>query len=328
MPTALIPLTKLQFGIESTPGTIVAADTVYIADNGGGFAPIIERNPLDTEVRGVLAIADDFDARGGSELTVESNLDFEQIMLPLDTGLASATPSGAGPYTRTYSPSLTAPNALKSATFEVTYTDGTTKHVEREFGYGHCRSFGIELAFNQPARLSAEFFGQADVASTVTPALAPLTREIARSNAFNVYINDTWLTLGDTEVTAGLVRSASLEVQTGVEPQYGIDSRTALDHEAIQRGMITGTLTLTMAVNSGFTAEMAKWRDGSLRFIRLYAAGSGSRELTIDMAGRYTGLSFGEDGGLRTAEMTFDLRYDPTSAKMIEVLLVNNVAAI
>ena len=325
MATGLVPLEKLQFGLETTPGTLVPATKVYIAEDGGEFTPELERQAVE-EVRGVLAVVEDFDVRAGSLLNVAGVLDFEQCLLAFETGLATVAPVGVGPYTRTYTPSLTAPNAVKAATFEVAYTDGTTKHVEREFGFGQCSKFNVELAFNAPARFNAEFFARADQASTLTPALSPITREIARSNAFNVYIDPTWALLGTTEVTAGLVRSATLEVMTGIEQQYGIDSRTNLDFGTIQRGMITGSLAISMAVNSGFAAEFEAWRAGTVRFIRLKAAGSAGRLITFDMAGRYTSVKFGRDGNLRTADLTFEFRYDPTSAKVFQAEVVNSLA--
>lgn len=325
-PTALVPLEKLQFGVETTPGTLVAADTIFLAEDGGAWTPEIERQEID-EQRGVLGMVEDVVVRKGSLLSTAGVLDFEQILLPLATGLAELSTAGVGPYTHTVEPSMTNPDTLKAATWEIAYRDGSNKRVEREFGYSQCRRFGIELAFNQPARLTAEYFGRADQTSTNTNSLSALSREVIASNLFNVYIDDSWASLGSNHVT-NLVRSATLEIVTGVEPMPAVDSLTDLDYDTIQRGFIGGSLQLTCAVQADATAELAKWRSGDLRFVQLKALGSSSRSLKANLSGRYSAVSFGRDGNLRTMTLTMPLRYDPTSGKIVGFEVINALAGI
>lgn len=327
MATALIPLEKLQFGVESTPGTLVAATRVYLAENGGAWTPEIDRQAVD-ETRGVLAMVEDVDVRKGSLLSVAGNLDFEQIELALQTGIKSVSPSGSGPYTREWLPSLTAPETLKAATFEVAYRDGASKHVEKEFGFGTCSKFSIATAFNQPAKLQADFFARAPQSSTFTTGQSAMAREVIPSNKFGLWIDSSWAGLGTTQ-KSGLLRSSNLEVVTGAEPDYTHDARADLDFSQLMRGLITGRLNVTCSVNGDFATEYAAWESGALRFARLKALGSGSRSFIVDVAGRYTAPPrFGNQGRLRTAELQLEFRQDPTSGNIIRFEVINSISAL
>lgn len=326
-PVALVPLEKLQFGVETTPGTLVAADTVYLAEDGGGWQPEIDREEIN-ETRGVLGAVEDVVTRRGSLLTVNGALDFEHLILALTTGLKSVSPTGSSPYTWTVIPSLTNPDARKAATWEIAYRDGSNKLVEREFGYSMCRKFTLSGQFNQSAKLSAEFFGKADQTSTFTNGLSELSREVIRTNQLNFYVDDDWASLGSNHVT-NLVRSFSLEVNTGVSPFPAADSLAELDYDTVLYDEPSGMLTLTCAVQADAQAELAKWRAGDLRFWRMSAAGSSSRSLKADIAGRYVEApSFGRDGNVRTATFKVAFRNDPTSAKMLGFEVINALAGI
>ena len=165
MANAINNLEKLQYGIEGsgTPGTLVAADTLLLAEQGGEFTDEIERTPIE-EPRGVLAMVEDVDVRKGSLLTTTASLDYEShILLALNCGIKLVTPAAGPPKVWTVLPSMTTPDPLNSATFEIAYSDGTTKHVEREFGYGTVRRFSIDFAFNQITKITVEYFGHNDL---------------------------------------------------------------------------------------------------------------------------------------------------------------------
>jgi hypothetical protein len=325
MPTALVPIEKLQIGMETVPGTRVAATKVIATEDGGDYTHDITREETG-EITGVFVARDDVALVEVAEITVNHVLDFEQVLLPLLSGIKSVTPTGDGPYVWEFEPALSTLETLKSATFEVSYTDGTTRHVEEEFGFGVCRSFEVGLAFNQLATLQAEYFGQAPAASTFTPSLAVPARELLASNKFAVYINDAWADLGDTQIS-GLVRSASLSVTTGVEPNYTLDGASNLDHTKIRRGMLSAELSLTMEVDAAFATELAKFKAGDLRFYRLAATGSDGRVIQFDVAGRYiTSPDYTVDDTMRLADLTLAMRYDPTSAKALRIGVTNGLA--
>ncbi|CAB4166849.1 hypothetical protein UFOVP1383_34 [uncultured Caudovirales phage] len=323
---AINTLEKLQYGIETTPGTLVAADAVMLAEQGGEFTEEIDRVSID-EPRGVLAMVEDSDQRKGSLLSYGGALDFEQVLMPLLCGVKSVSPVNAtGVYTWTVTPGMTAPDTLKAATWEVAYTDGSNKHVELEFGFGTVSKFTIEFAYNQPAKITVEVFGRTRQTSTFTTALAPVAREVIPSNAFGVYIDDAAASYGGTQ-KSGLIRSGKLEIVTGAAPDYSLNARSDLDMTQLVRGMITGSLSLNMAVDANFATELGKYRDSSLRFVRLKALGTSPRALTFDVSGRYTSPpKYGVDRGLRVAELAMDLRYDGTGGNLLSAVVVNSLS--
>lgn len=328
MATGVISLEKLQLGIETVAGTLVAADTVIPVENGGTFEPIIDRQHLD-EAQGVRAMVSHLDVSKGSRLTYRHSLDYSNILFPLNCGLKKTTPSGGPTYVWTVNPDPTLVETIDSATFEVSYTDGSTRHLQREFGFGTCSRFVIEINANQPAMLETEWFGRKSQTSTFTASQSPLTVSKIPSNLFAVYIDDSWANLGTTQ-KSGLVRTARLEVNTGRAPDYTLDARTDLDMTQLQSGEdISGTLTLTCEYNAAGDTEYDNWEAGEsdIEFIQLIAT-DGSAILEIDMAVRYTSVSFREEDGLRLMELTADLVYDPTSTEQINFVVTNTVAAI
>lgn len=327
MPNAINALEKLQFGLETVAGTIVAADTVLLAEGGGEFVDEIERVALE-EPRGVLAMVEDVDVRQGALLTYTQALDYEQVLLPLLTGIKQTTPAAGPPKVWTFLPTLTAPDTLDSASFEVAYTDGSTKHVEREFGFGTTRKFTIEFAYNQVTKITCEVFGRASQASTLTGSLSPLSRTVIPSNLWKVYIDTSWAGLGGTQ-KSGLIRKGTLEIVTTAEPDYTLEGRSDLDLTQLLRKMITGSLQLTMAVDANFATEYTAWRAKTMRFIRLIATAGANNILQFDLAGIYLEPpSFGLDRGLRVGDLTLGLRYDPTSAKVFQAIVTNSIAAL
>jgi hypothetical protein len=320
MSTALVPFEKLQVGIETVAGTAVPATKVIATEDGGDYTHDITRTEVN-EISGVFVARDDVDLVEIATLGVRHVLDFEQVLLPLLTGIESVAGVGTPLVVWTFEPSMAAPADLDTATFEVSYTDGTTRHVEEEFAFGQCRSFNVNLAFNELAMLEAEYFGRAPGASTFTTSLAVPARELIASNRFGVYIDDTWAGLGTTQVS-GLVRSATLSMETGVAPNYTLDGQTNIDHTKIRRGRLSGTLALTMEVDAAFAAELAKFKSGALRFFMLKATGADGREISFGLSGRYvTSPDYSVDDTLRLAQIELAVRYDPTSAKAFQAIV-------
>lgn len=330
MAKSINALEKLQIGLETTPGTLVAATHVFLAEEGGSYEPEIDREPVE-EPRGVLAEVEDVDVRQGTLLKTRGALDFEQLLFALLCGL-DGTVTGVdqgdgGPYLWEFEPAMTAPDALKSCTFEVSYTDGSSRHLQEEFGYATCERIALDIAFNQRARLETDWFGRAAQASSYTGSLAPLAREIAKSNLFNAAINTAWDDLGDT--AKGMVKSARVEIRPGTAPGYNLRQRADNDFTDVERGMITGSIALTCNFDGDAATEYAAWRSGALRFIRLQGVGSANRELEVDMALRYTSAPrFSVDDGLRMVELNGAFRMDPTSSKVLRLGVTNNVASL
>ncbi len=326
---ALWPLSRVQYGLETTAGTLVAADTLLPLESGS-YEPQIERTALE-EARGVLVQVDDLDVRKGSMLTISQFLDYEHVALPLLTGFDNAAAVGvSAPYTRTFEPGLTAPEGLASASFEVVETDGASDLFEAAFAYGSCEQCSINLAFNQPATLSATYFGRAEQSVAAATGLSALARKVIRSSDFEIAIDDTWAGLGTTK-RAATIRSAQLQLTSGAAPGYTLDGATDLDFTKLYRGRLSGSLQLVLDLNATAMGEVGKWRDGALRFVELKATdgtGAALRSLTLQLALRFieTPQVLQHDGDIVTVGLTGELRYDATSGKALRVELKNAIS--
>lgn len=331
MATAPYFLRKLQFGVESTAGTAVPATFKLVGE--GTYKPIIERT-FEEYPRGVRAMVTDggFATMKGSELEFSGNLTFEEILLPLNSGLVTVVASGAGPYTYDFDPDLTAAQTIKTYTAEFVVDDGSTKHYQREAAHMITKELEIEIKANELATMKMSMFGRAEQTSTMTGSLTPLTgRTAVPSNLFKVYVDTTGAGLGGTQKT-GLVRVASLKLDFGNEPDYTLDGRADLDMTGNQPQTFTGTLDLTMEHNADAATEIAAWRAGTKRFIRLKAdnglAAGANKAITFDGCYVYTDApEFSEDSGVEIVTMKMQLEYDATWAKAFNAIVINGLTA-
>lgn len=326
MSAASYPLRKIQFGVESTPGTGVAATNRLVGE--GVYTPEVDRY-YSSYPRGVRAnvTGGGIDTRKGSALSFSSELDFEQVMLILGTGLVVPVTTGSGPYTHTYSPDASTAPDVEAATFEFVIDDGTTKHYERAFHFGTARRLSVSLGYNEVARMSADIFGRAEQSEAMTASLGELARTPIPSNLFTASIDDTWANLGVTPKSF-VIRAASLDLNFGVAPDYCLDGRSDLDFTHLTGGSITGSLSLTLEHNADAATEVGHWRSRTARFIRLEAS-SGTKSLRFDMAGFYNAVPrFSHAGDVETVTLSYGLEYDATGAHVLAARIVNGLSGI
>ena len=320
-------LRELQFGLETTPGTLVASDTGLRAD--WTYTPGILRQEDDAP-RGIRAtILDDFhDIQKTSALSVSHALDMEQIGLWLSMGVAEPATSGVGdPYTHVFTPALTGVAVVDTATIEMRIRGGSTVY-ERRFGYAMCSGLTIDIPNADYAGVTAEIFGRSEQAldgAWATRARTAYT--LVPSPLFGIWIDGTWANLGTT-AKLGLLRSATLNLTNGIDPGFTLDARADLDMTVVHPAKFEGTLELELENTAAATTEIDAWRAGTRRAIRLKAA-SGTKSIQFDMIGEYIeGPNIGEnDGSVETQNLTLQIGYDTTGTKAFEATLINALAA-
>ena len=199
MPSALYPLRKVQFGLESTSGTLVAASRQLVGDCT--YSPDLQRT-YPAYLRSLRAPQADGGVvtRRGCSLTVQTALDYEQVLLFLETGFATRVTTGGGPYTHTFTPPTANNPSPKTMTCEFVADDGAAKPYERRFGHAVTRRLAIDFARGTEARLTAQLVGRAEQALTMTGGLAPLTRTTVQSADLQFAVDPTWATLGTTDL--------------------------------------------------------------------------------------------------------------------------------
>ena len=325
MATALFPLRRVQYGRESAAGTAVAAETALSGE--GYLAPSTARWRPAPRLSARADAAGLVDTSRTSLLVWESGLDFEQVMLFLETGLAGAMTTGTGPYTHTYTPDLLAAPTIGSATFEYAAGDGTTDHLERRFAFGTTRRITIELARDQRARLACEVFGRADEPTEVATGLAGPTSTSIASSDFTIAIDEAWNDLGVSPKTLP-VEFATLDLLPGLEPDFTLDGRDELDFTRLRWSRLRGVLRMTVEHTADADTEVEAWRQRAKRFMRLEAT-SGSKLLRFDLAGVYATeprMTRERDRELVTLALVLD--YDRASARILEATVVNDVAGL
>lgn len=336
MATAIYPLNKIQLGIESTKGTLVAATDVIRCDG-----ELIEEQGFyrSQYPQGVRAMAGNLGVlvSKGYTLNVETELTSEEPLWPFETGIIGGiSPSGGGnAKTWVYTPELTTGiPTIKTATVEGIRSDGSTNHFAREFGYAMTRSMRFEWAFNEVAKFGWSMFGRASQTSTPTGSLTEYaTRKELVSNLLFVYLDTSWAGLGGTQLT-GIVRNVTLEVTTGYEPDYTLDGRSDLDLTLHKVGLLTGRLSMLLELDSVGAARFTSYRSNTGQFIRLKNTGdaiSGGGNRTVQIDGAYRWVSppaMSNDGEQMLVACELEAYYDPTGTKTMEFTLINELAAI
>lgn len=319
MAGALTALQRVAAGQESTGGTLVAASRIVPHLTGSSYTEAEERQSLD-EARGVLAKVDDVVTRRMSTLELQQELDVDMCLLALLCGVEGATGQADGttttPYTYTFRGGISQARAKASATWEILQSDGAVNHVLRRFGHARPTSIAIEYANGQTTKLSTTWMGTggADATKANLNQQALASRQVIPSDLWSVALNDDWDALGDTLVTN--VRALSWQLTTGLQPSYHLRARAGLDMDGWYDGRIDLALGLTLDLDADAAAEIAHWRAGDLRFIRLHTtrgANGTERAITIDQAVRIIDSPnlLGSDGEQATVEFGAQLRADP-----------------
>lgn len=336
MATSISPLNKIQLGIESTKGTLVAATRLIECDGEATEEQDFYRSAYPQGVRstaGGLGVI----TRKGFGLKVSTDLTSSEILWPLHTGVrGSLSPVGGGAAkTWTATPELTTGiPTIAAATIEAIRSDGTTNHYYGEAGYGMTSGFEIEWAYNQVSKLSWEMFARARQTDTPTGSLVVYsTRKVLVTNLLFVYLDTTWAGLGGTQLT-GIVRNAKLTVDTGYRPNYTMDGRADLDHVNHKVGKLSAKLSLLLELDAVGAARFTAYRANSGQFIRLKStgdaiSGGGNHTVQVDGAYRFTGPpAMQADGDQMLVACELESYYDATGTKTLEFVAINELAAI
>ena len=306
-------LTRIQTGIEATAGSLVAA-TERSPYDSAVYEPTVTRQTLE-ESGTVLADTTDVVTGRGSSLEVNRVLSPETLITPLRCCLADVSPVGlGGAMRRVFTPSVTAPSGLATATIEIAANDGGSANTyQGRFGSARAMSIGITGAGEAAAETKVQWMGRARKALTSPANLSNHARWIIPTKAFACYVDDTWARLGATKMAT--VRSFDIELESGQSAAPAVDGAEDLDLSYFRRGRIGGTLKLVVDHDEDTTGELDHWESGDLRYFRLQASiGSGAslRRLTIDVCARYvtTPDVLSVDDGVQTLALDAELRAD------------------
>jgi hypothetical protein len=341
-------LRRIQMGREVTPGTIVAATTVWRGEGTIEDTRVIEFPVEDVGIIPILTR--NYSPLLGAKLALSSTpATFEQLphifemAVKLTTGGTSDTTGGSG-YTYTYimprtstefmyiAPS-TSGNPIKSYTIE-----GGDNNQAEVMNFSYVTDFELSFKSGEAVKISATLMGrqvalQAFTSSTITSI--PTVFEILTSKG-TIFVDSSTGTIGTTQITNEIL-SGSLKVKTGLVAIPTADG--SLTFSFIKGTRPDVTLELTFEHSTFAIAEKVFWRSGTARQYRLKFAGNaltstgaslyGTKALVIDLCGMYEKFSALEDqDGDDTITATFKAAYNATANLFAKFVVINELSAV
>jgi len=333
----------IQYGLETTHGTNVAADTKLLM---AATLPetdrevVIPRAQMGVRTNRLLdsAFTRRVLADGITLENVEDGMYFEALPLIFSMGIKASTgtaqTTGQGDYLWTFAAPQTGAETVASITLEV-------GDDAQGYEIGYCLARRITLSGDCDSGLvscTVEVFGEQIEQTTLTTSVAaPTNAEFMTAKLSRLYVDGTWAGLGATELAAALV-NWQVVIDTGVHPKMlGSASRVFDSHG---QNEIQATATFTLERTAAVIAEELLYRPAAAytvtpRFARLTVTGnqigSGNNEtLQIDLAGawmQWTPLGTEREGN------TLDVAvlqggYDVTGAQGLSVSVTTRTANI
>jgi hypothetical protein len=263
-------------------------------------------------------------------------ISYEQLPWYWSLFLDVATTAGAGPFTHTYDPGISAAWAPDAATLEGRWTDGATNE-DIEVAYVMLSSLRLRGEGRGQIEAEGEGFGRRLVDVAITSLTLPTTIEPIRMADLKVYVNDTFALADVDAPVAGIltnqVESFELEMANGVFPWWGADGNLYFS-EHKESGAKGFTLRLSghydSTAGSGMGAfERTKAAARTLRYVTLAFTGSSGRIVRIVLGCQHENGEFmpgGQSEGMDTVELNMVAQTDG-SAKIAKVVVTNNEAA-
>lgn len=327
----------IQLGAELTPGTAVAATTIWRGAGGQikdarevTFVPELVGYTLPTN-RTYIGKLEATLAMGATPAT------FEQIGYLLQAGVkaVSGAPDGSG-YIYTYLVGTTQANAIQPYTIET--GDNQQAH---EMEYSIVKDFTLTGNAGEAVMMSANWVGRQKTAASLTSLIGsgPQAVETILAGKGTLYIDDNTGTLGSTAVTDTLL-SWTLNFNTGRNVKYTVDSGALyFDFDYFDIDSFDVTLDVVFEHNSTAVTEYGtKFTGEAGRLIRLKITGSAlqtagssytTKALVLDLTGKWESWEeLGSQDGNSIVSGTFRVGYDETDDTGCTIVVVNELSAL
>jgi hypothetical protein len=333
-------LGKIQLGRETTPGTSVAATTVW-----RGAASSIEDQRVVNYVEEMVGILGGTNRSYISELLAgikleQTELTFEQFQYILAMafgGPVSGSADGAGTdFIYTTNVPTTSTASMTGRTFSV--RGGDDAEVEL-MEYGFAAEFSLKVAIREAWKIEASIIGRQAAVSSFTGAIGlPVVTE-ALAGGTKVYLNAVSGDYGDTQVSSQVV-GAEIKIKTGLYPQFTLDGQLYFTTILRSDPEITGKLTfLHDTAALGAAGEKLNWRNETPRLLQIkiqspVAVGTPGTTYTYPSIivnlpikwDKFSALERKEGGSMVTGEFTS--KYDETKDDAGAFIVVNEISTL
>lgn len=324
-------LESLQVGLESTPGTAVAATRVEPI-LAGTVREVIGRE-FPNETRGsFIPVYRDFPTNRFVEISgVQVAPTFEGIAWWMNLFLKGGVTTGSTVHTSgksyTFSPTA-ASDDLKTATFEAVC-------AAQNYQIPYVLGQRMELAWvaDGPMTLTMDFLGQRMTAQAKTAALSAVDYEDIIGSKFVTYIDAS--TIGSTAVTN--VFGGRFSVTNNWVQEFVGDGN--LYPRGAHRNKPEYSFQLDMYLDSAGVTEYGVWRNegpGTQRKIRTKVEGTAiassspatNRTFQLDHYGPWDTAELGDRDGKRTVQLTSRTKYDSSAGFPWQLYLESALASL
>lgn len=328
--TGTKPFFKFQAGIESTPGTAVAATRLQPIVSGN-MVEHAERTYIAEERQSLIKNYRAVATKQYVELTgIEVAPTFEDLAWWLQffaKGGVAGVVEDTTAYRYTFTPTATSDD-LKTATIE--YGDNTQAY-ETEFCVGS--RMELTLARNAPASMSVDFMGKQATETTFTGSLSNRVTEDINGALAAVYIDANGGTIGSTLVTNVLDVKIGLET---MQTQFWALNGSLAPVDVYRSAPRSATVEMTMAFTNKteYAAFKANFNGDDPRLIRVKVEGSqvgaaSQKKLAqFDLYTVWAEAPFGEQDGLRVIQLSGETIYYPTATADWNFQVVNGLATL
>lgn len=321
------PLNKIQLGRETTAGTAVAATTVW----RGPATDISDESKhefAEEDVGTLLPTEREYVPQLGAVLAMpETELTFEQFPHVLEAGVQTATPTGSGPYVRTYAfPAAATLNTIKTYTIETGNAGAGDVH---EMEYAFVEQFDLSGASGEAWKISSNWIGRRKTLTSFTAALSLPTVEEALFAMTSLFVDNAGGTVGTTQ-KLGVLMGAKVSVKTGIVTVRSADGVLYFSKHKFTRPEVTWSYTLELESDSGvLAAERAAWVAKATRLVQFSIAGASSSAIKINLAGRYTSFgNYQNSDGNTVVEASGQARYNAAANLFAQFIVTNGVATL
>lgn len=324
----------VQLGAEGTPGTNVAATTIW---RGMGVIADRREKIRPKEYIGIAGGSSRrYTARHWGEMAMPGvEATFEQLPYLFEAGVGIETPTqdgvGSG-YIYNYLQNTTAQQTIRTYTIE-----GGDDQQGEEFGYGFVKHINLSGSGQTGLMVSADWMGQEVTNAAKTPALSlPAVEEII-VNSGRLFIDDDSGSVGTTEVSNTLFE-VDFDIVTGLQEFWAIDGSLDWSFPKYSGEVEALVLNLTYEHNASAVAEKTKFRNDEDRLIRLLFEGSAlgtpgttytNKTFQIDLAGYYNQWEpLDSNQGNDICKVEFVVAYNSTAALKADFTVVNELTTL
>jgi len=322
--------TGSQIGVETTPGTAVAANRLL---SSMALEPGISINfnrfrPMGQLVASQITPGQDF-----TEWNVTGVGNYSEMIYPLNSLLVTVSPTTVDTTGRrwTFTPAGRSEDTIKTYTVE----SGSATRAQKA---AYVLFNGLEITFNRTdgVGMSGSAIGQ-NIQDNITLTASPtlLAEQVMLPTHLNVYVDPTSAAIGTTKLLRDF--NAVFRCNDRWGAVWPINSANA-SYASHVNTEPTVQMELTVAADSSGMGYLTNARAGTTLYVQLSAvstvlagAATAFYDCLIKMAGKVSAINaFDDQDGIKVLTFTLDAIYDPAwgTGKYVEVQVTNQIASL